>query len=140
MSDRRALVTGSSAGIGFALAKGLSEAGAEVVLNGRDADELEQAAARLRAQWTTVHAVCFDVTSPDDVKSAIERIECDIGAIDILINNDDMQRRAPLEKFSHVQWEELMKTNVESVFLVGKVVGKYMIEHKRGKIINICLV
>ncbi|WP_373452778.1 SDR family NAD(P)-dependent oxidoreductase [Burkholderia sp. AU6039] len=140
LSGRRALVTGSCAGIGFALAKGLSEAGTEVVLNGRDPDKLEQAASRLRAQGMKVHAVCFDVTSPDDVESAIERIECDIGAIDILVNNAGMRRRAPLEKFSHVQWEELMKTNVESVFLVGKVVGKYMIERKRGKIINICSV
>jgi gluconate 5-dehydrogenase len=81
-----------------------------------------------------------DVTSATDVEAAIERIEREIGAIDILVNNAGMQRRAPLEQFSHAQWEELMKTNVDSVFLVGQAVARHMIERKRGKIINICSV
>lgn len=140
LSGRRALITGSSAGIGLALAKGLAQAGADIILNGRDPRRIEQAAAQLRAQGVASHAACFDVTSADDVEAAIERIERDIGAIDILVNNAGMQRRAPLEQFSHVQWEALMKTNVESVFLVGKAVGKYMIGRRRGKIINICSV
>lgn len=140
LAGRRALVTGSSTGIGFALAKGLAGAGAEVVLNARNEARLADAVARLRAEGATVHAASFDVTSPNDVEAAVARVERDIGAIDILVNNAGMQRRAPLEQFLHQQWEELMKTNVESVFLVGQAVARYMIERKRGKIVNICSV
>ena len=140
LSGRRALVTGSSAGIGYALAKGLAAAGAEVILNARREAPLTEAVSRLNAEGAVAHAARFDVTSATDVEAAIERIEREIGAIDILVNNAGMQRRAPLEQFSHAQWEELMKTNVDSVFLVGQAVARHMIERKRGKIINICSV
>jgi gluconate 5-dehydrogenase len=133
LAGRRALITGSSTGIGYALATGLAAAGAEVVLNARSEARLNDAVGRL-------NAASFDVTSPDEVEAAIGRIEREIGPIDILVNNAGMQRRAPLEQFSHAQWEELMKTNVESVFLVGQAVARHMIERKRGKIINICSV
>ncbi|NYH25910.1 gluconate 5-dehydrogenase [Paraburkholderia bryophila] len=140
LSGRRALVTGSSTGIGFALAKGLAGAGAEVILNGRSESRLAEAVNRLRDDGATVHAASFDVTSADEVEKAIARIEGEIGAIDILVNNAGMQRRAPLEQFSHTQWEELMKTNVDSVFLVGQAVARHMIARQRGKIVNICSV
>jgi gluconate 5-dehydrogenase len=94
----------------------------------------------LRNEGATVHAASFDVTSADDVEQAIAAIEQDIGAIDILVNNAGMQRRAPLDQFSHEQWQELMKTNVDSVFLVGQAVARHMIGRQRGKIINICSV
>jgi gluconate 5-dehydrogenase len=140
LTGRRALVTGSSTGIGYALAKGLAGAGAELILNGRNVARLAEAVSRLRDEGATVHAASFDVTSADDVEKAIGGIEREIGAIDILVNNAGMQRRAPLEQFSHEQWQELMKTNVDSVFLVGQAVARHMIERKRGKIINICSV
>ncbi len=140
LSGRRALITGSSTGIGFALAKGLAGAGAEVILNGRSEARLAEAVSRLRDDGATVHTASFDVTSADEVEKAIARIEDEIGAVDILVNNAGMQRRAPLEQFSHTQWEELMKTNVDSVFLVGQAVARHMIARKRGKIVNICSV
>ncbi|WP_111931549.1 glucose 1-dehydrogenase [Paraburkholderia bryophila] len=140
LSGRRALITGSSTGIGFALAKGLAGAGAEVILNGRSEARLAEAESRLRDDGATVHTASFDVTSADEVEKAIARIEDEIGAVDILVNNAGMQRRAPLEQFSHTQWEELMKTNVDSVFLVGQAVARHMIARKRGKIVNICSV
>jgi gluconate 5-dehydrogenase len=140
LAGRRALITGSSTGIGLALAKGLAGAGAEIVLNARNEARLAAAVARLRDEGATVHASCFDATSPQEVQAAIAGIEQNIGAIDILVNNAGMQRRAPLEQFSHSQWEELMKTNVDSVFLVGQAVARFMIERKRGKIVNICSV
>ncbi|MFM0549606.1 glucose 1-dehydrogenase [Paraburkholderia sediminicola] len=140
LSGRRALVTGSSTGIGYALAKGLAGAGAEIILNGRSEARLAEAVSRLRDEGATVHAANFDVTSADEVEKAIAAIEREIGAIDILVNNAGMQRRAPLEQFSHEQWQELMKTNVDSVFLVGQAVARHMIERQRGKIINICSV
>ena len=140
LSGRTALVTGSSAGIGFALARGLAQAGATVVLNARNQDKLDLAAAQLRQEGATVHTAAFDVTSGGAVAAAITGIEKDVGAIDILVNNAGMQRRAPLEQFSQEQWHELMRTNVDSVFLVGQAVARCMIPRGRGKIINICSV
>ncbi|PTQ92067.1 gluconate 5-dehydrogenase [Paraburkholderia sp. GV068] len=140
LTGRRALITGSSTGIGFALAKGLAGAGAEVVLNGRSEARLAEAVNRLREEDASAHAVSFDVTSPEAVHAAISQIERDIGPIDILVNNAGMQRRAPLDQFSHAEWEELMKTNVDSVFLVGQAVARHMLARKRGKIVNICSV
>ena len=140
LSGRTALITGSSAGIGYALARGLAGAGARVILNARGADKLEQAAARLRDEGATVFAAAFDVTAGAAVTEAVARIEGDIGAIDILVNNAGMQRRAPLDQFEEAQWHELMKTNVDSVFLVGQAVARRMIPRRRGKIINICSV
>jgi gluconate 5-dehydrogenase len=140
LSGRLALITGSSAGIGFALARGLAQAGAAVVLNARNADKLAQAARTLRDEGATVHERAFDVTDSDAVARAVAAIEADIGAIDILVNNAGMQRRAPLEDFTQEHWHELMRTNVDSVFMVGQAVARHMIARKRGKIINICSV
>jgi gluconate 5-dehydrogenase len=140
LSGKRALITGSSKGIGYALAKGLAAAGAEIVINGRDADRLEQAAAELTASGAVVSTAVFDVTDPAAVKAGVAKIEADIGAIDILINNAGMQYRAPLEDFPDDAWDTLMATNLKSVFNVGKAVGRCMIARKRGKIINICSV
>ncbi|HEY2254535.1 MAG TPA: SDR family NAD(P)-dependent oxidoreductase, partial [Variovorax sp.] len=140
LRGRTALVTGSSAGIGFALARGLAGAGARVVLNARNADKLEAAGAQLREQGATVFTAAFDVTSGEAVREAIEEIETTIGAIDILVNNAGMQRRAPLDQFEEAHWHELMKTNLDSVFLVGQAVARHMIPRGRGKIVNICSV
>ena len=140
LDGRLALITGSSAGIGFGLAKGLAQAGAQVVLNARNEEKLRVAAEQLRSEGFKVHTRCFDVTLEEDVKAAVQDIESNIGAIDILINNAGMQRRAPLEDFKASDWHELMRTNLDSVFLVGQAVAKAMIPRKHGKIINICSV
>jgi gluconate 5-dehydrogenase len=140
LAGRTALLTGSSAGIGYALARGLAGAGARVVLNARSADKLEKAAAQLREEGATVFTAAFDVSDGNAVNSAVERIEAEIGPIDILVNNAGMQRRAPLDQFEETHWHELMNTNLDSVFLVGKAVARHMIERKRGKVINICSV
>jgi gluconate 5-dehydrogenase len=140
LSGRVALVTGSSAGIGLALAAALGEAGATVVLNGRDAARLEAAVKKLRDAGLRVHAAPFDVTAGAAVAPAIAAIERDVGPIEILVNNAGMQRRAPLAEFTEAQWHELMRTNVDSVFLVGQAVARHMIARGRGKIINVCSV
>jgi gluconate 5-dehydrogenase len=140
LSGRRALITGSSAGIGFALARGLFQAGASIIMNARNPDKLEHSARTLREEGATVHVQAFDVTDSKAVAQAVAAIEKDIGPIDILINNAGMQRRAPLEDFPEADWHELMRTNVDSVFLVGQAVARHMIGRKKGKIINICSV
>ena len=140
LSGRVALVTGSSAGIGHTLARGLAAAGAKVIVNGRDAGKLHEAAARLRDQGATVVTAAFDVTDAEAVDAAVLRLEAEVGAIDILVNNAGVQRRAPLEEFPRAQWRELMQTNLDSVFYVGQAVARAMIPRRRGKIINVCSV
>ena len=140
LSGRRALVTGSSQGIGFALAKGLAEHGASVVLNGRDALKLEAAAKALREAGYDVAVNAFDVTDADAVKHGIDEIESAIGPIDILINNAGMQFRTALEDFPADRWEQLLKTNISSIFYVGQAVARHMITRGAGKIINIASV
>ncbi|WP_117192040.1 SDR family oxidoreductase [Rhizobium terrae] len=140
LSGQRALVTGSSQGIGFALAKGLAEHGAELVLNGRDKAKLAEAARQLKDVGTPVSVSDFDVTDAEAVKRGVDVIEREAGPIDILINNAGMQFRTPLEDFPVDRWEQLLKTNISSVFYVGQAVARYMIGRGRGKIINIASV
>jgi gluconate 5-dehydrogenase len=140
LDGRLALVTGSSAGIGLALARGLAEAGARVVLNGRDAKRLSSAAQQLRDAGHDVSAHGFDVTDRAAVDAAIEAIESGIGPIDILVNNAGLQRRSPFAEFPAADWDLLMRTNVDSLFHVGQAVARRMVPRRRGRIINICSV
>ncbi len=140
LDGRIALVTGSSAGIGLALARGLGQAGATVVLNGRSASACEAAAATLRSEGLQVHTQAFDVTESAQVVQAVDAVETSVGPIDILINNAGIQRRAPFADFVEADWHELMRTNVDSVYHVGQAVARKMISRKRGRIINICSV
>ncbi len=140
LTGKRALITGSSRGIGFALAQGLAGAGAEVIVNGRDAARLGEAAESLRGEGATVDQLLFDATDHGAVKAAVDGFEESTGAIDILINNAGMQHRTPLEDFDPADFERLMKTNVTTVFNVGQAVARHMIKRGRGRIINICSV
>ena len=137
LTGRRALITGSSQGIGLALAHGLAEAGAAIVLNGRDRDKLARAAKEF---GSAVHQLAFDATDHAAVRAAVDAFEADTGAIDILVNNAGMQHRTPLEDFPPDAFERLMRTNVSSVFNVGQAVARHMIKRKAGKIINIASV
>jgi len=133
LAGKRALITGSSRGIGFAIAAALAGAGADVVLNSRDPETLGKAAADLADSGARARGVAFDVTSSESVGDAIEFIETEIGPIDILVNNAGMQFRAPLEDFPEDKFERLMSTNVTSVFLVGQAVAKRMNPSRQGQ-------
>lgn len=140
LSGCRALVTGSSQGIGLALAAGLARQGASVVINGRNAARVDDACASLSAQGFKAERAIFDVTDKAQVDAGVEKIESEIGPIDILINNAGMQYRTQLEDFPADKFELLFKTNVTSVFLVGQAVARHMIKRGKGKIINIASV
>ena len=140
LDGRIALVTGSSAGIGLGLARGLGQAGATVVLNGRSTPACEAAAEMLRSEGLQVHIQTFDVTESAQVVEAVNAIEGGVGPIDILINNAGIQRRAPFADFVEADWHALMRTNLDSVYHVGQAVARKMIPRKRGRIINICSV
>lgn len=136
LAGRRALVTGSSQGIGHALAVGLAAHGATVILNGRDRERLASAASGIAG----AHTAAFDVTDAAAVAEGIERAEREVGAIDILVNNAGMQFRTPLEDFPVEKWKQLLETNVSSLFYVGQAVARRMIPRGQGKIINIASV
>ena len=140
LTGRLALVTGSSAGIGYGIARALGHAGASVVLNGRDAKRLDAAVAALQAEGLTVHRNGFDVTDRPAVLAAVDAIEATAGPIEILVNNAGIQRRGPLEDYDPATWSELMRTNLDSVFFVGQAAARRMIARRRGRIINICSV
>nr|WP_314259100.1 SDR family oxidoreductase [uncultured Devosia sp.] len=138
LTGKRALVTGSSRGLGLAMATALAQAGAAVVLNARDSVALGAAAQDLAATGATVNAVAFDVTSRESINEAVTYIEDEIGPIDILVNNAGMQFRSSLEAFPPEKFDQVLATNLTSVFNVSQPVARYMIARGHGKIINIC--
>ena len=140
LNGKRALITGSSQGIGFALAKGLAAEGVEIVLNGRNAEKLASAAKTLEIDGVKIHQLAFDATDHTAVREAIDGFESASGAIDILVNNAGMQHRTALQDFPPEAFEQLLQTNIASVFHVGQAVARHMIRRKRGKIINIASV
>jgi gluconate 5-dehydrogenase len=140
LTGKRALITGSSQGIGYAIAQGLAQHGAEVVLNGRDSTRLNAAAAKLKSAGHAALVANFDVTIAGAVSAGVDAVEKSVGPIDILINNAGMQFRAPLEEFPVAKWEQLLATNISSVFYVGQAVARHMIQRRRGKIVNIASV
>jgi len=139
LNGKTALITGSSQGIGYALAKGLADAGSDIILNGRNTEKLKQSAEAINTKQN-IFQLCFDVTNYEQTKRSIDKFEKEISPIDILINNAGMQFRTALEDFPRDKFEELLKTNVSSVFNVSQVVAKYMIKRGEGKIINIASV
>jgi len=140
LDGRVALVTGSSGGIGRALAEGLAKAGAHVVVNGRDAARAESAASAIRAAGGQATAMACDVTDTASVRALVARIESGVGPIDILVNNAGMTIRALIEDFAEEDWRKVMSLNLDSVFFVGQAVGRNMLTRGRGRIINICSV
>jgi len=140
LSGRRALVTGSSQGLGLAIARGLAEAGAEVLLNGRDPAKLARSTTQLVASGLPVKSFAFDVTNETEVNNAIAGISSQHGTIDILVNNAGSHRRSPLVDMSLEAWNDVLRSNLTSAFLVTRAVVPGMITQRRGKIINLCSV
>ena len=133
LTGRVALVTGAYRGLGFAIAKGMADAGATVVLNGRRRDELEKAAKSIPGADIAV----FDVTKRDAITKAVGDIVARHGRIDILVNNAGIQRRGPFHEFPQQDWDDIIATNLTAPFVVSQAVVSGMIERKHGKIIHI---
>ena len=140
LDGQLALVTGSSTGIGYALARGLAQAGARVVLNGRDTARLAAALAALQAEGLAVESRAFDVCDAVAAEAAVAEIEAEHGALDILINNAGITRRGAFHEMPIADWQAVLRTNVDSAFIVGQAVARRMVARGRGNIINICSV
>ena len=137
LAGRTALVTGSSRGLGRAIATGLAEAGAAVVLNGADAGRLASATSELRAAGHTVHESRFDVTNEAEILTAFANLDAQGVAIDILVNNAGIQLRRPMVELDTADWRRVIETNLTSAFVIGREAAKRMIPRGHGKIINI---
>jgi gluconate 5-dehydrogenase len=133
-----ALIAGSSRGLGFAIARGLGQAGATLVLNGRDEQRLRNAISVLSEEGLTVYGYAVDVTDERTIQEKIPSIEEEVGPIEILVNSAGIQRRGPLEHIEESAWREVININLTGVFLASKHVAQKMIARKAGKIINIC--
>ena len=138
LTGRVALITGGGSGLGFAIAEGLSRAGARVALNGRNVDKLEAAAARLTGQGFEVRVVPFDVTDRAAVRAGVAELERAAGAVDILVNNAAVNKRGPLDTFAEDDWRDLIAANVDGPFYVTQAVLPGMKSRRAGKIVNIC--
>jgi gluconate 5-dehydrogenase len=132
LTGRTALVTGSTRGLGLALARALAGAGARVGINGRSRESCDAVAGGIEGAF----AAPFDVTDEAAVSAGVAAV----GEIDVLVNNAGMQMRLPLEQFSLAEWQRIIDVNLTSAFLVARAVAPQMIERGRGKIVNTCSV
>ena len=138
LTGRTALVTGSSQGIGRTLAQGLAHAGASVFVHGRDAAKAARVADEIaEATGRPVRSIVFDITDPREVDEGIGRLEADAGTPDVLVNNAGIQRRAPIAEFSDADWDDLVASNLSSVFYLARRVARGMIDRGSGKLIQI---
>ncbi|WP_458116725.1 SDR family oxidoreductase [Arthrobacter sp. D2-10] len=138
ITGRLALVTGSSRGLGYALATGLAQAGARVVVHGRDLEAVQRAADSIgEATGTTPATTTFDVTDAGAAADGIEALVAEHGVPDILVNNAGIQRRAPFNDFDPADWDAIVTTNLSSVFYVSQQITRRMAERGSGKVINI---
>jgi len=137
LSGKTALVTGSSRGLGRAIAEGFAKAGARLIINGTDPARTEAAAGEFRSHGYQAQACAFDVTDEAGIVQAFERLDADGVPVDILVNNAGIQHRKPLVEFTTAEWRKVIETNLTSAFVIGREAAKRMIPRGRGKIINI---
>ncbi|GGZ97669.1 gluconate 5-dehydrogenase [Arenicella chitinivorans] len=134
-----ALVTGATHGLGMAMAMGLGEAGATLVINGHSSDEkIKAAVAEYEKAGIKAHGYRFNVTDEQEVGSAVKRIEAEVGPIDILVNNAGIIKRVPLLEMAVDEFEDVIRTDLTGVFIMTKPVVASMIKRGGGKVINIC--
>lgn len=138
LRNKTALITGSSRGLGLVFARGLGQAGAKIIINGKDENRLIQTVDELKSAGFDAYGVPFDIRNKEEIAKRITDIEEKIGSIDILVNNAGIQRRKPLEEFEEDVWREVIDTNLTGAFLTSQQVVKGMIRKRSGKIINIC--
>ena len=138
LTGKVALVTGGIHGLGMAMAKGLGNAGATIVVNNNTREPLDDAIADFKASGLKAFGYVFDVTDDKAVEDSIAKIEAEVGPIDILVNNAGIIKRTPIIEMETKDFELVIKVDLVGPFIVSKYVAKGMIKRGGGKIINIC--
>lgn len=137
LTGRTALVTGSSRGLGRAMAEGLARAGARILVNGTDPVRAEATVKEMRQAGYDADAAAFDVTAEDQILAAFQRFDAEGIAVDILVNNAGIQFRKPMVELAKADWQRVIDTNLTSAFMIGREAAKRMIARGHGKVINI---
>ncbi len=140
LNGRVAIVTGGSIGLGYQIAEGLAEAGANLVLCARKQERCQEAAEKFRQLGVKALAVGCDVRSPAEVRQLVDIVVREMGRIDVLVNNAGIAWGAPVEGMTLDDWNKVIETNLTGTFLCSQAAGKVMIRQGRGKIINIASV
>ncbi len=139
LTGKTALVTGSTHGLGMAMAKGLGKSGATIIVNGNSSQQkIDDAVKLYKSEGINALGYKFNVTDEAQVIAAIDRIQDEVGPIDILVNNAGIIKRIPLEEMGVADFKEVVDVDLVSPFIVSKHVVKTMMARKQGKIINIC--
>lgn len=138
LEGKVALVTGAAYGIGFAMAKALAEAGAQIVFNCRNEEHMKKAMEAYKKAGIAARGYLCDVTKEDEVKKMVSNIKEQKGAIDILVNNAGIIKRIPMVQMNTEEFRQVIDIDLTGPFIVAKAVIPGMIEKGHGKIINIC--
>ncbi|MCX6013688.1 MAG: SDR family NAD(P)-dependent oxidoreductase [Chloroflexi bacterium] len=137
LKGKIAIITGSSRGIGKAIALAYAEAGADIAICSRTQEDLEPVAAEIRALGRHVLAVTCNVAVKADVDNMVNKTIEEFGTIDILVNNAGMNIMVPLLDLREDGWDKVINNNLKSVYLCSQAVSKVMMEKKKGNIINL---
>ena len=138
LDGKIALVTGGSYGIGYAIAKGLAEAGATIVFNDINQELVDKGLAAYKEDGINAHGYVFDVTDENAVAECIAKIGKEVGVIDILVNNAGIIKRIPMHEMSAEDFRKVIDVDLNAPFIMAKAVIPSMIKKGHGKIINIC--
>lgn len=138
LKGKNALITGATHGLGMSMATGLAKAGASIIVNDISQEKLDAAIQEYASNGVDAKGYLFDVTDEPAVQAAIRKIEAEVGPIDILVNNAGIIKRIPVLEMEVADWEAVIRIDLTGPFIMSKAVGKYMVERKAGKIINIC--
>jgi gluconate 5-dehydrogenase len=136
LHGRNALITGGGSGLGFAIAKSLAAAGANVILLGRNAEKLARASEELIALGANATYTICDLLDRNAIAPLIQDLERNVGPLDILLNNAGVQQRAPFTEFPAEGWDRMMATHISAPFFLAQAIARQMIIRRRGKIIN----
>jgi len=136
LDKRVAVITGGGTGLGRAIALEFAKEGADVVVTSRNLANLEKVTEEVRALGRRSLAIATDVRSKEQIQNMAKKAIDEFGRIDILVNNSGITRRATLQDMTEETWDEVLDTNLKSVFLCTQAVAKYMVEQKYGKIVN----
>lgn len=138
LTGKRALITGGTRGLGMAVAKGLGEAGATLIINGTSEKSVSRALEVYHQYGLNACGYAFHVAREVEVQESVAKIEKEVGPIDILVNNAGITKRVPMEEMAVEDFREVVEVDLVGPFIMSKAVGRYMIQRKAGKVIHIC--